>query len=431
MKLLIRGGRAIDPATGLDRIADLYIMDGKIKEIQESSISVGSDCEIIDAHGKWVVPGFIDMHVHLREPGFEAKETIATGTRAAAKGGFTSVACMPNTNPVIDNQALVEFIKARSKAEGKVNVFPIGAITKGSRNEELAEIGDMFQAGVVAISDDGQPVGNAQLMRLAMQYASMFDLPVISHCEEKNLVADGVMNEGYYSTLYGLKGISRAAEETMVARDILLAELTGARLHIAHVSTRGSVELVRMAQSKGVRVTAEATPHHIALTDEAVGSYDTSTKINPPLRTSDDIEAVKEGLKDGTIAIIATDHAPHTVEEKDVEYNYAPFGTIGLETAWGIIYQELVETGVVSVKEALAKLTCNPANIFGLKGKGSLACGSDADITIIDPEYSETITVESFESKARNSVFIGRKIKALPVTTIVGGKIVMKNRTVL
>ncbi len=431
MNLLIKKGRVIDPANEIDQTADVLVVDGKISAVGTINDKDIKDCQVINAVGKLVLPGFIDMHVHLREPGFEAKETIATGTRAAAKGGFTSVACMPNTNPVIDNQALVEFVKSRAKAEGKVNVFPIGAITKGSKNQELAEIGDMYYAGAVAISDDGQPVANAQLMRLAMQYAKMFGVPVISHCEDKDLVADGVMNEGFYSTLFGLRGITRAAEETMIARDIMLAELTGAHLHIAHVSTRGSVELVRMAKKRGVSVTAEATPHHFSLTEESVKSYDTSTKVNPPLRSADDVLAIKDGLKDGTIDIIATDHAPHTIEEKDVEYNYAPFGMVGLETAWGITCQELVESGYLTLNDAVRKLTCNPASTFKLMGKGSLGIGCDADITIVDPEIEEVVDPKAFESKGRNSAFAGRKLKGLPVCTIVGGNIVMQDRKVL
>ncbi|HWI55303.1 MAG TPA: dihydroorotase, partial [Desulfobacteria bacterium] len=345
MRLLIRGGRVIDPANEFSDIADVLVENGKIKDIGLNLNA--AEAEIIDAGGKLVVPGLIDMHVHLREPGLEAKETIATGTRAAAMGGFTGVACMPNTKPVIDNQALVEFIKSRAASAGVVNVFPIGAITKGSDGNELAEIGDMKMAGAAAISDDGHPVMNAQLMRLAMQYAKMFDMTVVSHCEDINLVADGVMNEGYYSTIFGLKGINRLAEELMVAREIMLAELTGARVHIAHISTAGSVELVRQAKRKGLKVTAEATPHHFSLTDEAVGSYDTNTKVNPPLRGEDDVKAVKEGLRDGTIDVIATDHAPHAQEEKDVEYNYAPFGMVGLETAVGLAFRELVEPGIL------------------------------------------------------------------------------------
>jgi len=428
MKLLIKGGRITDPANNLDRAADLLVEDGVIK-----AIAAGINCpeaEVIDAAGKLVVPGLIDMHVHLREPGLEAKETIATGSGAAARGGFTAVACMPNTKPVVDNEALVEFIKSRAKSDGVVHVFPIGAITKGSKGEELAEIGDMGRTGAVAVSDDGRPVANAQLMRLAMDYAKMFDLPVLSHCEDKDLVADGVMNEGYYSTIYGLRGITRLAEEAMVARDIMLAELTGARLHLCHISTRGSVELVRMAKKRGIRVTAEATPHHFTLTDEAVGSYDTSTKVNPPLRSADDVAGVKEGLRDGVIDVIATDHAPHTMEEKDVEYNYAPFGMVGLETAVGLAFSELVEPGILTVPQLIEKMSLNPARILKLD-RGTLNIGAIADITVIDPDMSEVVKPEDFASKGKNTPFAGRKLKGLPVATIVEGKLVMHNRRLL
>lgn len=428
MKLLIKGGRVVDPANDLDRTADLLVEEGVIKAIDTGIES--KDAEIIDAAGRLVVPGLIDMHVHLREPGLEAKETIATGTRAAARGGFASVACMPNTKPVIDNEALVEFIKSRAKTDGVVNVFPIGAITKGSKSEELAEIGDMCRTGAVAISDDGLPVASAQLMRLAMEYAKMFDLPVLSHCEDKDLVADGVMHEGYYSTVYGLRGITRLAEEAMVARDIMLAELTGARLHLCHISTRGSVELVRMAKKRGIKVTAEATPHHFTLTDEAVGTYDTSTKVNPPLRTADDVAAIKEGLKDGTIDVIATDHAPHTVEEKDVEYNYAPFGMVGLETAVGLAFSELVAPGILTVPQLVEKMSLNPARVLKLD-RGILNTGAAADITIIDPEMTETVKPQDFAGKGKNTPFAGRELKGLPVATIVGGKLVMKDRRML
>ncbi len=429
MKLLIKGGRVVDPVNGISRAADVLVAEGKISAVDKNIAADGA--EVIEAAGRLVVPGFIDMHVHLREPGFEAKETIATGTRAAARGGFSGVACMPNTNPVIDNHALVEFIKSRAAAEGAVNVFPIGAITKGSKGEELAEIGDMKLAGAVAISDDGRPLMNAQVMRLAMEYARMFGLPVISHCEDLNLVADGVMHEGYYSTVYGLKGITRLAEEAMAARDIMLAELTGAWLHVAHISTAGSVELVRMAKKKGIRVTAEATPHHFSLTEEVVGSYDTATKVNPPLRSADDVRAVKEGLRDGTIDVIATDHAPHTVEEKDVEYNYAPFGIVGLETAVGLAFGELVRPGLLSPEELVMKMSVNPARILGLEGKGHLGVGADADITVIDPELKEIVDVNRFASRAKNSPFNGWELTGLPVVTIVGGQIVMQNRQIV
>lgn len=425
MKLLIKGGTVIDPGNGLAQAADIMVDCGKV-----SAVGAGlkpGDAEVIDVKGKLVFPGFIDIHVHFREPGLEAKETIATGTRAAAMGGFTSVACMPNTQPVIDNQALVEFVKSRAAVTGVVNVFPVGAVTKGSAGGELAEIGDMKLAGAVAISDDGHPVANAQLMRLAMQYARMFDIPVISHCEDLDLVAGGVMHEGYYSTVYGLKGISRAAEEVMVARDIMLAGLTGTRVHIAHISTAGSVELVRMAKKKGIGVTAEATPHHFTLTDEAVGSYDTSTKVNPPLRSAVDVQAVKEGLADGTIDVIATDHAPHTVEEKDVEYNYAPFGMVGLETAVGLAFKELVRPGILSVGELARKFSLNPARILGL-AKGHLGVGADADITVVDPDLKETVDAHRFASKGRNTPFHGWELVGLPVMTIVSGRVVMRER---
>lgn len=428
MKILIKGGTVIDPANGINKKADVLIANGKIEAVG-SGLKDG-EAEVIDAKGKYVTPGLIDMHVHLREPGFEAKETIATGTRAAAMGGFTGVACMPNTNPVIDNQALVEFIKSRAKAEGIVNVYPIGAITKASAGKELAEIGDMAAAGAVAFSDDGRPVLEAQMMRLAMEYTNMFDVPIISHCEDMSLCAGGVMHEGYYSTVYGLQGISKASEEVMVARDIMLAELTGARVHIAHISTSGSVELVRMAKRKGIRVTAEATPHHFSLTDKEVGSYDTSTKVNPPLRTEDDVTAIKEGLKDGTIDVIATDHAPHTQEEKDVEYNYAPFGIVGLETAVGLAFKELVNSGLLTVEELVIKMSLNPARILGLN-KGSLHIGADADISVIDPELKETVNVKGFASKGQNSPYDGWELKGLPVLTLVGGTIVMKDRKLI
>jgi dihydroorotase len=424
MKLLIKGGKVIDPVNNLAQVADIMVSDGKIEAVGQNLKANGA--EIIDASGKLVLPGLIDMHVHLREPGLEAKETIETGAKAAARGGFTGVACMPNTKPVVDNQFLVEFIKSRAAAEAVVHVYPIGAITKGSLGVELAEIGDMKAAGAVAVSDDGHPVMNAQVMRLAMQYSKMFDLSVISHCEDIDLVAEGVMNEGYYSTVYGLKGITRAAEEVMVAREIMLAELTGAKVHIAHISTAGSVELVRMAKKKGIKVTAEVTPHHFTLTDKAVGSYDTSTKVNPPLRAEEDIKALKEGLCDGTIDVIATDHAPHAPEEKDVEYNYAPFGMVGLETAVGLSFTELVKQGILSVEELVLKMSVNPARILGLD-KGSLGVGKDADITIVDPEKTEVVDVSKFASKGKNSPFAGRELLGVPVMTIVGGKAVMRD----
>jgi len=424
MKLLIKGGTVIDPAAGKVAEKDILLADGKIAETG-TDLSTGG-VEVLDAGGKLVAPGLIDMHVHLREPGFEAKETIFSGTRAAARGGFSTVACMPNTNPVADNAAIIAYIKNRARAKGAVNAFPIGAITRESKGEELAEMGDMKEAGAVAFSDDGMPVMNAGLLRRAMQYARMLGLTIISHCEDKNLSAGGAMHEGYMSTVLGLKGITSSAEDVMVARDILLAEETGCRLHIAHVSTAGSVRLIRAAKARGVKVTAEVTPHHFSLTAEAVAGYDTSTKVNPPLRTAADVAAVKEGLADGTIDVIATDHAPHTVEEKDVEYELAPFGLVGLETAVGLVWTELVATGVLTPLQAITKLTINPASILGLS-KGTLMTCADADITIIDPEISWTVEPAQFAGKGRNTPFTGRLLKGLPYATIVSGRIVMRD----
>ncbi|MBO8136557.1 MAG: dihydroorotase [Desulfotomaculum sp.] len=404
---------------------DILVENGVITGIGPGLEAAGA--RVIEADGKYVCPGLIDMHVHLREPGFEHKESIATGTRAAARGGFTAVACMPNTKPVADNAAVVRFILERAAAEGVVNVYPIAAITKGSKGEEITEMADLKEAGAVAVSDDGLPVQDAGVMRRAMQYAAMLQLPVIPHCENKSLAADGVMHEGFQSTVLGLPGIPAAAEEVMVARDIILAENTGCHVHIAHISTAGSVELVRQAKKKGVKVTCEVTPHHFTLTHEMVNGYNTNTKVNPPLRTREDVEAVKEGLADGTIDVIATDHAPHTVEEKNVEYQYAPFGLVGLETAVGLVFTELVETGVLTVPQAIAKLTINPARVLAVPG-GRLDVGERADITIIDPQAGEIINPDDFASKGRNTPFTGRRLKGLPVMTVVNGKIVMEDR---
>lgn len=423
MKLLIKGGAVVDPVAGKITEKDIMVVDGRIVRIAVNLSPNGA--EVLDASGKLVAPGLIDMHVHLREPGFEAKETILTGTRAAARGGFTSVACMPNTNPVADNAALISYIKNTALAKGAVNVYPIGAITRGSKGEELAEMGDMKEAGAAAFSDDGMPVMNAGLMRRAMQYARMLGLTIISHSEDKNLSTGGAMHEGYVSTVLGLKGIPASAEEVMVARDILLAEETSCRVHIAHVSTAGSVRLVREAKARGVKVTAEAAPQHFTLTDEAVMGYDTSTKVNPPLRTAADVAAVKEGLADGTIDVIATDHAPHTVEEKDVEYDKAPFGLVGLETAVGLVWTELVGTGVLTPLQAITKMTLNPARVLGIP-KGTLETGADADITIIDPDLTGIVDASLFESKGRNTPFNGRLLKGLPYVAIVGGRVVMR-----
>jgi dihydroorotase len=427
MKLIIKGGSVADPVAGRITERDILVVDGKIS-LMEKNLEVAG-VEVLDASGKLVTPGLIDMHVHLREPGYEAKETIRSGTRAAAGGGFTAVACMPNTAPVADQAAVIAYIKSTAAAGGLVNVYPVGALTRGSRGEDLAEMGDMKEAGAVAFSDDGMPVADAGLMRRAMQYARMLDLTVISHCEDKHLSGGGVMHEGYMSTVLGLRGIPASAEEVMVARDILLAEETGCRLHIAHVSTAGSVRLVREAKARGVRVTAEATPHHFTLTDEAVAHYDTSTKVNPPLRTAADVAAVREGLADGTIEVIATDHAPHTVEEKDVEYDRAPFGLVGLETAVGLVWTRLVGTGVLTPLQAVTKMTLNPARILGLT-KGTLEAGTAADLTVIEPEHSWRVDAARFESKGRNTPFQGMSLKGRAWATVVRGRVVMQRGVV-
>ncbi|OCL27905.1 dihydroorotase [Orenia metallireducens] len=419
-KLLLKGGKIIDSVQG-SKTGDILIIDNKIAKIGKDLVA--EDAKIINVKGKVISPGLIDIHVHLREPGFEHKETIETGTKSAAKGGFTSVACMPNTDPVIDNQTLVEGLLSIAKRDGVVNVYPIGAITKGSRGKELAEIANMREAGIVAISDDGHPVMNAEMMRLALDYSKDFDLTIISHCEDKNLAGDGVVNQGYYSTITGLNPISSSSESVMVGREILLAEETGAKVHIAHISTKESVELVRQAKKRGVKVTCEVTPHHFTLTDEVITSFDTNTKMNPPLRSVEDVEAIKEGLKDGTIDVIATDHAPHAEEEKDVEYNYAPFGIVGLETALGLVITELVEPGILTLEDAIAKLTINPAKVIGVD-KGKLEVGKDADITIIDIDNEWEVKTEELVSKSKNTPFVGFNLKGRAVMTIVGGKIV-------
>ena len=422
MKLLVKGGTIIDPLSRRIFPADVFVSGGKIVAVGENLSGEG---EVVDASGKLVVPGLIDMHVHLRDPGFEAKETIETGTRAAARGGFTSVACMPNTNPVADNRAVITYIREKAKEKGLVNVYPVGALTARCEGKELSEMAGLKEAGAVALSDDGRCVADSGVMYRAMQYARMVGLPVISHCEDTALSAGGAVHEGYFSTLLGLKGIPAAAETVMVARDIILAEATGCRLHIAHVSTAGAVELVRLAKAKGLPVTAEATPHHFTLTGEAVAGFDPNTKVNPPLRTAADVRAVREGLRDGTIDVIATDHAPHAAEEKEVEYAAAPFGIAGLETAVGLVWTELVHGGVLDPVEAVARMTINPARILGIP-KGTLQPGADADITIIDPEREETVDPARFAGRGRNTPFAGRRLKGVPVVTIVGGRVVYR-----
>ena len=420
MDILIKKGHIIDPANKVDENLDILIADGKIVKIgKHGTISPGG-AEVVDAAGKLVVPGLIDMHAHLREPGYEYKETIATGTAAARAGGFTSVCCMPNTNPVNDNRAVTEFILAQA-GSASARVFPVGAITKGSTGEELAEMGELFSAGCHAISDDGKPVMNASVMRRAMEYSKIFDMLVISHCEDRALSGKGVMNEGVVSTELGLRGIPRSAEDVMTARDISLSELTGCRLHIAHVSTAGSVRLIRDAKARGVKVTAETCPHYFSLTEEAVRGYNTMAKMNPPLRTADDVAAIKQGLKDGTLDVVATDHAPHALDEKSGEFDYAPFGIVGLETALGLTLK-LVDEGILSLTEAIRRLSVNPALILKLN-KGMLAVGADADVTIIDPKAEWIVDAAQFRSKARNTPFDGWKLKGRAELTIVGGKI--------
>jgi len=420
MNILIKNGHIIDPANKVDERLDVLVSDGKISRLGKPGSLPANGSQVIDAEGKFIVPGLIDMHVHLREPGYEYKETIATGTAAAKAGGFTSVCCMPNTNPVNDNSSVTEFILAQARS-ASAQVFPIGAVTKGSKGEELADMGELYAAGCVAISDDGKPIMNASMMRRAMEYSRIFDMLIISHCEDSALSFKGVMNDGIVSTELGLRGIPRAAEDVMTARDISLAELTGGRLHIAHVSTAGSVRMIRDAKSRDVKITAETCPHYFALTEEAVRGYNTLAKMNPPLRTVDDVAAVKQGLKDGTIDVIATDHAPHAMDEKSGEFDYAPFGIVGLETALGLTLK-LVQEGVFSLTEAIRKLSVNPALILKL-GKGTLSVGADADMTMIDPNVDWTVDASQFKSKSKNTPFDGWNLRGKAVWTIVGGKI--------
>ncbi|MBI1911561.1 MAG: dihydroorotase [Deltaproteobacteria bacterium] len=430
-RLVIKGGRLVDPASGVDGIYNIYIMGGRIASIKKadtdtSEIIPGSPgLDIIDAENLLVIPGLIDLHTHLREPGYEYKETIQSGTRAAAAGGFTTILCMANTRPVNDSESVTSYIKKKAAEEGSgVNVLPIGALSPGQKGERLTEIGELKAAGCAAISDDGVPVEDPGLMRRALEYSKAFKMPVISHAEDAHLAGSGVMNEGVVATRLGLKGIPNAAEDMIVARDISLAELTGGRLHIAHVSTKGAVELIRAAKKRGVNVTAEATPHHLTLTDEAVIGYDTNTKMNPPLRSMEDVEALRAGLKDGTIDCVATDHAPHSTIEKDVEFDKASNGIIGLETAFSLIYG-LVEEGVLTLSEAVKAMSTNPAKAIGID-KGSLRVGFPADITIIDLNRSWTVEASRLKSKSKNSPWLGKTLKGVVVNTIVGGNVIYK-----
>jgi dihydroorotase len=430
--LLIQGGRIIDPSQGIDVTGSLLIAEGKILWLGKGEAAPPQpDYDVLPAQGLVVCPGFIDLHCHLRQPGFEEKETIATGTKAAARGGFTTICCMPNTSPPLDNQTVVEYIKSKSASEGVVRVLPIGCISKGRKGEELAEMGELASAGVIAFSDDGEPALNSHLMRQALDYSRAFDLPIIDHCEDKALSEGGQMNEGIISTRLGLRGIPDAAEEIMVARDLALAKLTGGRLHIAHVTTEGSVELIRRAKEKGIKVTAEVTPHHLTLTEERVIGYDTNAKVNPPLRTKRDIKALIQGLNDNTIDIIATDHAPHTEADKLCEFDLAPFGISGLETALGSL-MSLVHDREISLVTLIAKLTYEPARIIGNKyGKlGTLAIGAPADVTLFDPTLEWVVDTKAFASKGRNTPLAGERLKGKVMATIFQGKLVYKDDSI-
>lgn len=421
-KLLIKNGRVMDPASGFDSTVDVLLVDGRVAGIGANLSAAGA--VRFDASGMIVAPGFIDMHVHLRDPGFEHAETIESGSHAAAAGGFTSICCMPNTNPVNDSATVTSYIVERARLRAVVNVFPIGAITKGSAGEELAAIGSMKAAGVVAISDDGRPVMNARVMRRAMEAASVFDLPVIDHCEDLHLSAGGDMHEGLESVKLGLRGIPSCSEDVMVARDILLAEVTGARFHVAHISARNSVAMVAFAKARGLKVTCESTPHHFAVADADMLPYDSNYKMKPPLRSKEDVNAVVDGIVSGAIDVLATDHAPHPGSEKMQEFEKCPFGITGLETAIGLTTDELVHTGRISLMKMIALYTTGPANVLQLKDRGALAVGGMADVTIFDPDRKWTYDVNRSHSKSRNSPFDGRQFRGGPVATIVNGSIV-------
>ncbi|MEN6413006.1 MAG: dihydroorotase [Veillonellales bacterium] len=428
MKLLLKGGRIINPVENVDHIGDILIEAGRITAMGADLPADGA--QVYDARGFVVAPGLVDMHVHLREPGLEAKEDVASGTRSAAAGGFTTVACMPNTKPVVDSSILVAGLLQRGQSEGVVNLKVIGALSKGEEGKEMAEIGDMLLAGAVAISDDGHYVDNARLLRNSMEYITAFGRPIISHAEDEALAGEGFMHEGAVSAMLGIKGRPSVAEDIAVSRDILLAEYTGASLHIAHVSSKGAVELIRQAKKRGVKVTAEATPHHLTLTDEAVTGFDTATKVNPPLRSRDHVEALRAGLKDGTIDAIATDHAPHAFEEKDQEYPFAPSGFSGLETAVGVVLTGLYHTGEFTLPELIYKMSTAPARILGIEA-GVLKVGAAADITVIDPDKEWIVNSDTFYTKGKSTPFLGKRLKGKAVATIVGGKVIMENGEVV
>lgn len=422
--VLLSGGRLVDPSRRIDERGDLLIKDGKI-ESSGGRIAPPDGCDVINCTNLIVSPGFIDVHCHLREPGREDVETIATGARAAAAGGFTAICAMPNTDPVTDNQAAVGFVLRQAAAAAAARVYPIGAISLGQEGKALAEFGEMVGAGAVGVSDDGKPVVSAQLMRTALEYARTFRIPVIDHCEEPTLALGGAMNEGIVSARLGLRGIPSEAEEIMVIRDILLARRTGGHVHLAHMSTKGSVELIRWGKDRGINVTAEVCPHHLSLTEERIGAYDTNAKMNPPLRTAEDVAALREAVKDGTIDLVATDHAPHHYDEKEREFADAPNGIVGLETALAVIVTNLVETGIISYSEMVDRMACSPARIFNLPG-GTLGTGSVADVTIFDPAAAWSVDPTTFLSKGRNTPYAGMALRGKPVCTIVAGRIVYR-----
>src|SRR5438477_2667526 len=420
--LLLKGGRVIDPSRGFDQVADVLIQDGKIAAVGPG-LGTPDGAEVRDVRNKVVAAGLVDVHVHLREPGNEDVETIASGARAAAAGGFTTVCAMPNTDPVTDNQAAVGFIVRQSVRAGLTRVYPIGAISVGQRGERLSEFGEMVGAGAVAVSDDGKPVVSSHLMRTALEYARTFEIPVADHCEEPTLAAGGVMHEGLVAARLGLKGIPAAAEEIMVGRDVLLAGLTGGHVHLCHLSTRGSVALVRSAKDQGVRVTAEVTPHHLTLTEAACERYDTHAKMNPPLREAADVAALRQALQEGVIDCVASDHAPHAYDEKEAAFDDAPFGIVGLETAFGVAYTELVQGGALTLPQLILRMSTVPARLFGLPG-GTLQPGAPADVVALDVTAGWCVDAARFHSKSRNTPFAGRSLTGCAALTLVAGEIV-------